>query len=246
MMRRMWTITVLSILVVALVSGCGSGSTNKPATGSGEKSSSGGAPAKEPEYAEPYPTITAESAGEKKAVANAAKALQNYITNTEAGNKQNGTNTAIFTNKEGLQPRLIGYGFDILTGKLPDGKFGQFSIQAFDGGKQIKPLTMWERYGSVKRGDGKMNEAFYKGVLSTMDASSYLVALTPESAGEKAAMAAVEAWVKDNIASEGYNKVLLTGYAVLWGEIQEPPSMLMIMNPEGTGYMSTVNMGESK
>jgi hypothetical protein len=245
MKRRMSTITVLSVLVLALVSGCGSGSTNKPATGSGDKSS-GGAPAKEPYYAEPYPTITAESAGEKQAVANAAKALQNYIANTEAGNKQNGTNTAIFTNKEGLQPRLIGYGFDIVTGKLPDGKFGQFSIQAFDGGKQIKPLTMWERYGSVARGDGKMNEIFYKGVLSTADASTYLVGLTPESAGEKAAMAAVEAWVTKNIASEGYNKVLLTGYAVLWGEIQKPPSMLMVMNPAGTGYMSTVNMGESK
>jgi hypothetical protein len=245
MKRTMSTITVLSLLALALVAGCSPGTT-KPGTGGGEKSSGGGTPAKEPQYAEPYPTITAQSAGEKAAVANAATALQNYITNTEAGNKQNKTTVAIFTNKEGYTPRLVGYGFEILASKRPDGQFGQFSIQAYDGGKQIKPLAAWERYGSVARGDGKLNESAYKGVLSTIDASTYLVALTPESAGEKAAMAAVEAWAKKNLADEGYDKVLFTGYAILWGEIQKPPSMLMVMNPEGTGYMSTVNMGAAK
>ena len=244
MKRNALTITVLSVLALALMAGCSPGSATK--IGGGSEATAGVTTAKEPYYAEPYPTITPESAGEKQAVANAAKGLQSYITNTEAGNKQNGSNTPIFTNKEGLKPRLIGYGFEVLAGRRPDGKFGQFSIQAFDGGKQIKPLTLWERYGSVQRGDGKMNETFYKGVLSTMDASTYLIGLTPESAGEKAAMAAVEAWAKKNIADEGYDKVLFTGYAILWGEVQKPPSMLMIMNPEGTGYMATADLGAPK
>ncbi|MDO8915111.1 MAG: hypothetical protein Q7W16_03395 [Coriobacteriia bacterium] len=234
-------LVIVILLALALAAGCTSGSTTKPAGGGGTAPA-----AKEPFYAEPYPTITPESANEKSAAANATKALQNYITNTEAGNKQNGTNTPIFTNKEGYTPRLIGYAFDILAGKRPDGQFGSFLIQAYGPDMQIKPLTMWERYGGVARGDGKMNESFYKGSLSTVDASTYLVGLTPESAGEKAAMAAVEAWVKSNIASEGYDRVLLTGYAVLFGEIQKPPSMLMLINPEGTSYLSTINWGEQK
>jgi hypothetical protein len=234
-------LVIVILLALVLVAGCGSGSTTKPAAGGGK------APAAEdPFYAEPYPAITPESAGEKQVMANAAKALQGYISNTEAGNKQNGTNTAIFTNKEGYTPRLIGYGFEILAGKRPDGQFGVFTVQAYGKDMQIKPVTMWERYGSVARGDGRMNESFYKGSLSAIDASTYLVGLTPESAGEKAAMAAVKAWAKSNIASEGYDTVLLTGYAVLWGEVKKSPSMVMVVNPEGTSYLSMISWGEQK
>jgi hypothetical protein len=242
MRRTTLTIAVLSVVALLLVSGCGSGATK--ATGGGGSTAGGGTT--KPADGPPFTTITPESANEKRALANAEKALANYIANTEAGNKQNGTNTPIFTNKEGYKPRLIAYGFDILSGKRSDGQYGMFSVQAYDGGKQIKPMTMWERYGSVNRDDGKMNETFYKGSWSNADAGTYLVPLTPESAGEKAAFTAVEAWAKKNIASEGYNKVLLTGYGVLFGDVDKRPSMLMIVNPEGTSYISTILWGEQK
>jgi hypothetical protein len=237
MRKTVWTALALSVAIVALVSGCSAGSGAKPAAAG---SSSGGASAEEPRYAKPYPSITPESANEKKAVANAAKALASYITNTEAGNKQNGTNTLVFTNKEGYKPRFVGYGFDVLSGKLADGKFGSLQVAVFDG--QIKPTTVWERFGSVKRGDGKMNDTYYQGVRSPMDSSTYLVGLTPESAGEKAAMAAVQAWAKAN-AEPGFDKVLLTGYAIQYGEGEKPPNMMMMINPDGTGYGAVANMG---
>jgi hypothetical protein len=239
MRKTAWTSLVLSVAVAALVSGCSAGPATKPAAGG---STSSGTSAEQPFYAKPYPSITPESANEKKAVANAAKALASYITNTEAGNKQNGTNTAVFTNKEGYEPRFVGYGFDVLSGKLADGKFGSIQIAVFDSAKQIKPYSLWERFGSVKRGDGKMNDTYYQGVRSTMDSSAYLVGLTPESAGEKAAMAAVQAWANAN-AEPGFDKVLLTGYAIQYGEGGKSPNMMMVINPEGTGYGAVANMG---
>jgi hypothetical protein len=56
----------------------------------------------------------------------------------------------------------------------------------------------------------------------------------------------VKAWAKSNIASEGYDTVLLTGYAVLWGEVKKSPSMVMVVNPEGTSYLSMISWGEQK
>jgi hypothetical protein len=78
-----------------------------------------------------------------------------------------------------------------------------------------------------------------------MDSSTFLVGLTPESAGEKAAVAAVEAWAKAN-ADPGFDKVLLTGYAIQYGEGEKSPNMMMIINPEGTSYNTVGNMSSPK
>jgi len=240
-MKGTTSITVaLMVVAIAFVAGCGSGTSTKPTLGGGGKPASGGGTAEEPQYAKPYPSITPESANEKKAVANAAKALANYITNTELGDKQNGTTTQIFRNKEGYKPRFVGYGFNVLSGKLADGQFGSIQVEVFDG--QVKPTTLWERFGSVKRGDGKMNDTYYQGVRSPVDSSTYVVGLTPESAGEKAAVAAVQAWAKAN-ADPGFDKVLLTGYAMQYGEAEKSPNMMMVINPEGTSYNSVASMG---
>lgn len=117
---------------------------------------------------------------------------------------------------------------------------------AFDGGKQIKPITAWERYGSVETGDGTMKDSWYGGNPGTADPASWTAGLTPESAGEKAAQAAVEAWVKKNTKAGDFDRVLLTNYLFVWGEVEVRPNMMMSVDPNGFSTGSVISWGEQK
>jgi hypothetical protein len=235
-------LAAVSILTLALMAGCSSGSGAKT---TGSSTAQGGATS-EPTYAEPYPTITPESANEKKAAASTQAALQGYIDVTKAGNKQNKTDNAIFDNKEGYKPRFVGYQFTLLGPKRADGQYAQLTVCAFDGGKQIKPISVWESFGSVEVGDGTMTDTWYNGVSSPSDPAVYTVGITPESASEKAATAAVEAWAKKNTKAGAFDKTLLVAYLFVWGEVQGRPNMMMAINADGFSTGSMIAWGEQK
>ncbi len=195
MKKSLVALSVLMIVISMAVAGCGGSSAKKSAGGAtGGGGPSAGSTAKDPTYIEkPYPTITPESPTEKKAVDNAQQALATYISNAELGNKQNNRTDRIFDNKEGYKPRFVGYGFVIYSAKLADGTYRTLDVAAFDGGKQIKPITLWEDFGSVTKGDGKMNDSYFAGVAATFDPAQMGLFSDPVSASEKAAQAAVEA-----------------------------------------------------
>ena len=199
-----------------------------------------------PYYIEkPYPTITPESPNEKKAVAGAQAALEAQKKNTETANKQNNRTDPVFDNKEGYKPRFVGYGFVVLSKKLADGKWRSVDVAAFDGGTQVKPLSIWERFGSANKGDGKMNDSYFAGVQLKNDPTAYTQGVAPTSAGEKAALAAVQAWAKKNL-DPSLDQVLLTTYLIEWGEQDQRPNMMMTVQPDGNSYGSVIQWGEAK
>ncbi|MDO8964177.1 MAG: hypothetical protein Q7W30_06765 [Coriobacteriia bacterium] len=244
MKRTVLLVTVLSVAALALLTGCGS----SPAAtkGGAGPTTSGGAVDPRPTVADPYPTVTPVSPNEKKAVAGIDKALKSYISMGEAGNKQNNQNTQIFYNKQGYKPRFVGYEFTVLGPKGSGGKYPELSVSAFDGGKQIKPDTLWQVSGGIEQGDGRMAPSYYDGVLVPNDPSVYTFAFEPVSPGEKAAKAAVEAWVKKNTKAGAFDRVLLTGYLVVYGDPKDRPNMIMSVNTDGFSTGSVVSWDSSQ
>ncbi len=239
MKKRFVALVIVMFAASLAVSGCG-GKTSGGSTTSNSGGSSGDS-AKEPYGIEkPYPAITPESANEKKSVAGAQKALDAYIKGAEAANKQNNRNDQIFRNEQGYKPRFVGYGFTIFSGKAADGTHRTLDVSAYDGATQIKPYSIWERSGSANKGDGKMNDTYYAGTSTTFDPATWVVNLKPESAGEKAAMAAVQAWAKKNL-DPSLSQIRLTGYMIEWGEAEERPNMMMSVSPDGNSYGSVIS-----
>jgi len=238
MKKRFAVLVIAMIAASAVLAGCGGKSSGGSGSGSG---SAGGSGSGEEPYGieKPYPAITPESANEKKAVANAQAALDGYIKNSEAGNKQNNLTNPIFRNEKGYKPRFVGYGFTVFSPKAADGTFRTVEVAVFDG-TQVKPYSIWERFGSANKGDGKMNDSYYAGISSTYDPASYLLDLKPESAGEKAALAAVQAWAKKNL-DPSLSQIRMTGYMIEWGEAEERPNMMMSAAPDGNSYGSVVS-----
>jgi hypothetical protein len=243
MKRSTLVITALSFVALILVAGCGSGTTAKSSDGDKTPGSTTEAT---PKYAKPYPTITPESVNEKKAVAGTAQALEGYVLAANAGNQQNTPNTPVFDNKQGYKPRFVGYEFAVLGPKRSDGQYAMLNVCAFDGGRQIKPMTNWELYGSIAAGDGTMKDSWYEGFAGAADPASWITGLAPESSGEKDAQAAVEAWVKKNTKADSFNKVLLTNYLFVWGDVQVRPNMMMAVNPDGYSTGSVILWDEQK
>lgn len=126
-----------------------------------------------------------------------------------------------------------------------NGAWKTLDVSAFDGGKQIKPMSVWERFGSANKGDGVMNDSYYAGVSTTFDPSQYTKPITPVSAQEKAAQAAVEAWAKKNL-DPSFDRVALTTYLFLWGEVDQDPNMMMSIIPDGFSYNSVISWGVVK
>ena len=240
MRRTAFVYATLSILVLALLTGCGGSPAKTGSTGTSGSVS----PSSKPTFAEPYPTITPVSANEKGAAGSTRKALDTYIELTKAGNKQNKTDTQIFDNKQGYKPRFVGYEFTLLGPKGADGKFRLLQVGAFDDGKQIKPISLWENFGSVVAGDGQMQATWFEGVASASDPAIFTTGYKPESAGEKAALATVEAWAKANTKAGVFDKTLLASYLFVWGEVQERPNMMMSINPQGFSTGSVISWGE--
>ncbi|HEY5506862.1 MAG TPA: hypothetical protein VIK83_05150 [Coriobacteriia bacterium] len=249
MKRSTLALSALIVVLAVVTVGCGSPGAAKPsgATGAtGATGGSGGASGSAPYYIEkPYPTIVPSSPNEKKAAASTATALKTYITGAELGNKQNKRTDPIFDNKQGYKPRFVGYGFVILSAKSPQGKYLTLDVAAFDGGAQVKPLSVWERFGSVTKGDGVMNDSYYAGVATTFDPAQMTPAYTPVSAGEKAAQAAVEAWAKKNL-DPSLSTVRLATYLFQWGEREDRPNMMMSITPGGFSYNSAISWGPTK
>jgi hypothetical protein len=242
-MRRIaFSCAVLSILALATLTACGGSPAKTGSTGTSGSVS----PSSKPTFAEPYPTITPVSANEKGAAGSTRKALASYIELTKAGNKQNKTDTQIFDNKQGYKPRFVGYEFTLLGPKGADGKYRLLQVGAFDGGKQIKPISLWENYGSVALGDGQMQDTWFEGTPSPSDPAIFTTGYKPESAGEKTALAAVEAWAKANTKAGAFGKTLLTSYLFVWGEVQERPNMIMSINPDGFSTGSVISWGAEK
>lgn len=247
MKRSALAVSVVLIVTSIVAVGCGSA---KPAASGAAASTSSAASAssgaEKPYYIEkPYPTITPESPNEKKASASAAQALATYITNAKAANKRNKRDDPIFDNAQGYKPRFVGYGFVIFSGKLADGKYRTLDVAAFDGGLQVKPLSVWERFGSAEKGDGLMNDSYYEGASVEFDPAQFNRAYAPVGAGEKAAQAAVEAWAKKNLAPE-VSHVVLSTYLFQWGEREDRPNMMMSITPDGFSYNSTISWGAAK
>lgn len=241
MKKSVLVVSVLAIAMSVVVSGCGTSGTAKPGG-----TSAGAGAAKAPYNLEkPYPTITPQSPDEMQAAASTGKSLATYIKNTQLANEQNKRSDPIFDNKQGYKPRFVGYGFVIITGTPVNGAWKTLDVSAFDGGKQIKPMSAWERFGSANKGDGVMNDSYYEGASTTFDPSQYTKAITPVSAQEKAAQAAVEAWAKKNL-DPSFDRVALTTYLFLWGEVDQDPNMMMSIAPDGFSYNSVISWGVVK
>jgi hypothetical protein len=243
MKRSTLALSAVMVVLSVVAAGCGSPGAAKPSGPTGTTGSSDGTA---PYYIEkPYPTIVPSSPNEKKAAASTATALKAYITGAEAGNKQNKRTDPIFDNKQGYKPRFVGYGFVIFSAKSAQGKYLTLDVSAFDGGAQVKPLSVWERFGSAAKGDGLMNDSYYAGVATTFDPGQLTPAYTPVSAGEKAAQAAVEAWATKNL-DPSLSTVRLATYLFQWGEREDRPNMMMSITPGGFSYNSVISWGPAK
>jgi hypothetical protein len=243
MKRSTVALSALMVVLCVVAAGCGSPGATKPSGATGPSGGSGGTA---PYYIEkPYPTIVPSSPNEKKAAASTATALKGYVTSAEAGNKQNKRNDPIFDNKQGYKPRFVGYGFVIFSAKSPQGKYLTLDVAAFDGGAQVKPISVWDRFGSAAKGDGLMNDSYYAGVATTFDPAQMTPAYTPVSAGEKAAQAAVESWAKKNL-DPSLSTVRLATYLFQWGEREDRPIMMMSITPAGFSSSSVIFWGPTK
>jgi len=242
MRRSVLAFSALMVALCVVAVGCGS----KVSSGSSGGTSGGSGSGSQPYYIEkPYPTIVPTSPNEKKAVAGVAQALKGYIASAEAGNKQNKRDDSIFDNKQGYKPRFVGYEFSVFTSKAADGKYRSLDVAAFDGATQVKPFSVWDRFGSADKGSGLMNDSYYAGVSLTSDPSAFTRAITPVSDGEKAAQAAVEAWAKKNL-DPAFDKIALAGYLFEYGERTDAPNMMMSVSPDGFSSGSVINWGPTK
>jgi hypothetical protein len=52
--------------------------------------------------------------------------------------------------------------------------------------------------------------------------------------------------VKKNTKADSFNKVLLTNYLFVWGEVQVRPNMMMAVNPDGYSTGSVILWDEQK
>lgn len=238
MARRCASWVLVLALSVALV-GCGAQETVIQGGGAsgGEGSSEG------PYYAEDYKALPAESANEKNAVKNIDKALASYIKTQEQmvqQNKSTGAAAYVFRNEPGYKPLFVGYQVSAFT-KKANGKFGSLQLLVLDG--KVTADAVWERADAITRDNGMMTEQFFS-LDSDFDAASYTTKYTPESANEKAAVAAVKEWLAENVADLGYEDAVLTGYTFIYGQPEDQPKMIVTVSPEGQPGPSVVTAPE--
>lgn len=238
MARRCASLVLILALSVALV-GCGGAQKSGVQAGG----SSGDGPSEGPYLAEDYKALQPESANEKNAVKNIDKALASYMETQEQMVKQNestGAAAYVFRNEPGYEPLFVGYQVSSFA-KNANGKFLSLQLVVLDG--KVTADSVWERADALARDNGLMTEEFFS-LESDFDAASYTTKYTPESANEKAAVAAVEEWLADNVADLGYKDAVLTGYTFIYGQPEDQPKMILTISPEGQPGPSATTLPE--